>query len=271
MAINKKRNSLFLYEILIREMTKAVIAKETERKELILSIIKEAFHPGTQLYLEWRIYRSLLGFKTNKPLAQRIFDKVSSEHKTIDQKKLSIEQGALIKKINKNFKPSIFSHFLPNYKSMTTIYQLFHNKLLSPKKRAILEEQVINNLSSDEQEEKKENYQPISKLALKTFVQKFNDKYKVLLPEQRELLSKYALTDVKQIELKAYLNEEVGRLKRAVNGSLLLTEVKSDQEMVEKTREVILFLESFSNQEVTQDMVEKLLRVQQLAKEIEED
>jgi hypothetical protein len=275
MSINKKRNSIFLYEILIREYTKAVLAQEEVKKELVLSIIKEAFKPGTQIYLEWSNYRALLGIRTNKPLATKIFNRVMDNNKLVDQEELDKEQGRLLKRINKVFKPSIFQNFVPNYKSLASIYQLFKNKNMPIKKRVMLEEQVINSISFEEEgklsqeQEQKETYQPISKLAFKTFVEKFNQKYSMLLPEQREMLSKFALADDKMIEFKVYLNEEIGRLKSVVDGAVLLKEVKEDREMVSKVGEVKVLLESFARQEINSEMVEKLFKIQQLCKEIE--
>ena len=40
---NKKRNTIFIFESLVRELTKSVINKDFSRKKEILSIIKENF------------------------------------------------------------------------------------------------------------------------------------------------------------------------------------------------------------------------------------
>ena len=37
---NKKRNTAFLYETLIKELTKAVVSKDIERKEILISMLK---------------------------------------------------------------------------------------------------------------------------------------------------------------------------------------------------------------------------------------
>ena len=36
---NKKRNTAFLYEVLTKEVAKAIVAKDLEKKELVLSLI----------------------------------------------------------------------------------------------------------------------------------------------------------------------------------------------------------------------------------------
>ena len=38
---NKKRNTAFLYEVLVRHLTKSVIDNDSEKKRLVASIIKE--------------------------------------------------------------------------------------------------------------------------------------------------------------------------------------------------------------------------------------
>ncbi len=43
MKHNKKRNTAFLYECLIKEITKAVVRKDSARKESIINIVKEHF------------------------------------------------------------------------------------------------------------------------------------------------------------------------------------------------------------------------------------
>jgi hypothetical protein len=40
---NKKRNTIFLYEALVRELTKATVEKNPRRRKTILNIVKEHF------------------------------------------------------------------------------------------------------------------------------------------------------------------------------------------------------------------------------------
>jgi general stress protein CsbA len=46
---NKKRNTAFLYEALVRQLTKASIKKDDGQKNIIISILKESFQAGTLL------------------------------------------------------------------------------------------------------------------------------------------------------------------------------------------------------------------------------
>ncbi len=40
---NKKRNTAFIFEALIRELTKAIVAKDEKKKKTIVRLVKENF------------------------------------------------------------------------------------------------------------------------------------------------------------------------------------------------------------------------------------
>ena len=56
---NKKRNTAFLYETLVREIAKSVIGKQPERNDFIISLIKEHFTKNTELARELELYKAL--------------------------------------------------------------------------------------------------------------------------------------------------------------------------------------------------------------------
>ena len=43
---NKKRNTAFLYEALVKEITKAVMDKDVYKKDALVGMVKEHFHPA---------------------------------------------------------------------------------------------------------------------------------------------------------------------------------------------------------------------------------
>ena len=57
MKHNKKRNTAFLYESLVKELTKAVVRKQDQRKKKILKIVKENFAKGTPLNDDLFLYK----------------------------------------------------------------------------------------------------------------------------------------------------------------------------------------------------------------------
>ena len=56
---NKKRNTAFLFETLIKEMAKSVMAKDAKRQTQAAQLIKNHFSKGTALYSELQLYRAI--------------------------------------------------------------------------------------------------------------------------------------------------------------------------------------------------------------------
>ena len=52
MKYNKKRNTAFLYEALVLEMTKAIINNDTDRRDTALDILKVSFSSSSILHEE---------------------------------------------------------------------------------------------------------------------------------------------------------------------------------------------------------------------------
>ena len=59
MKHNKKRNTAFLYETLLREGTKAAIEKDIQKTKLIKNFILEHFNKNTEMYKELDLFNSL--------------------------------------------------------------------------------------------------------------------------------------------------------------------------------------------------------------------
>ena len=265
---NKKRNTAFLYEIVIREITKNIMNKDEESKRSLINVLREHFNQDSVLGKELKLYTSLYTtYNLRSRSAEALIREVKKRHEKIDKKKLFLEQSKLIKKLNKVSK-TIFSNFIPNYKNIATIYQMF-NVEGPVKEKVLLEQTIFNRLV--EKENSYEELKPIDNLVYKSFVSRFNEKYvSTLLKEQKELLSKYISSFANNgIEFKIYLNEEIGRLKKIVKSSLSMKENQEDKEMSEKTKKILSLVEEFKTQKINKDLIKKVLKIQNLVKEIE--
>ena len=128
---NKKRNTAFLYEALVRELTKATMRKDGEKKNTIVSIFKEFFKPRGPLARDLKLYQNILETKVDdKRLAEKIVLESRLEKSAIDNKVLFNEQSALISRINKELSPEVYTNFVPNYKDLATLHQIFNNILV---------------------------------------------------------------------------------------------------------------------------------------------
>jgi hypothetical protein len=193
---NKKRNALFLYEVLIKEFTKSIVESNEEKKNNLLSILKEYFRKGTIIHKEMECYKELIDVKDIKDIkiAEKILLEVKRKYNSINKETLFNEQSKVIKKINKLFDSSIYSNFIPNYRSLATIYQIFNSDKLPVKTKVLLEESLLQEIINKEEIKEIKQLEPISKVAFKKFVEKFNDHYsKNLLQEQQKLLERYIL------------------------------------------------------------------------------
>ena len=150
MKHNKKRNSAFLFEVLIRELTKAVVSQDSSRKKKILSIVRENFKSNSVLSRDLELYKSILETQdVDRHTAEKIIFEARLQKKTINHKVLFEQQSELIKTINAELSSDVFNNFVPNYKDMATIFQIFHPKT-RVKNRVLLESEAAESMMSNE-------------------------------------------------------------------------------------------------------------------------
>jgi len=268
---NKKRNSAFVYEALVREATVAALKKDTKRCNTAINIIKKHFKEDSWLRKDLECHRSLYENQNlDKETSEKILREAKITSRLIDPDALFKEQSALIRDVNKDLESSVFGNFVPNYKNLASIAQIFSNKI-SPKNQVILEAEIIKNMIKVSKEEP--SLDEIDNVVVRTFTEKFNDKYKVtLLDEQKELLTYYISSFADNaLELKIFLNEEITRLKTQLEEAKNIEEIKNDSEMLEKTERIIERLNKFSKQSVDDNLLLTVMKTQSLVKEIYTD
>lgn len=270
---NKKRNTAFLYECLIRELTTSILKKNTTRKRATLGILKEFFLSNTILKEELSHYNMVLSEHSLQPaMAERLLWEVRSKYfETIDKNEVFKVQSDLIRKINTSLGKDVYNNFVPNYKQLATMHAIF-NVDLGPKDKVLLESKVIQSMMSPANTQVVDDTkEPIDNLVYKSFVKKFNDLYgDSLLKEQKDLVSRYIVSfHDNNVGLKIYLNEEVGRLHSTLLDCKDENYIKEDSDMIKKVNRVIGILESFQKKTIDTGLVEDVLRIQQLAHEMQ--
>ena len=99
---NKKRNTAFVYEALIREGTSAILQKDEPRCNKVVAIIKKHFKDGSVLKKDLECYKSLY---ENQGLSEidsvRIIKEAKTQKRMIDPEGLFVAQTDLIHDINK--------------------------------------------------------------------------------------------------------------------------------------------------------------------------
>jgi len=269
MRHNKKRNTAFIYEALISELTKCSLSKDEIRREAIVSLIKEHFKKGTALNKELSAYSIILESRgLERDMATRLVAEARRVHATINKEEVFNKQTKLISEINKSVGKGAFNNFVNNYKSMATISQMF-NQTTPIKKVVLLEQKLIDSISKTD--DGLEEVKHIDNLVFRTFTTKFNEKYgSSLLDEQKNLLGYYVASfSDNAVELKLYLNEEVSRLKNIVKDSAEAEEMFSDSDMKAKIDEVISILDGYKSTPINESMIKEVLKIQALVREIQ--
>jgi len=268
---NKKRNTAFVYEALVREATVAILKEDTTRRDTAVRLLKKHFHDGSLLKRALECYQSLYETRaTDKETSEKILREAKLAHRVLDPHGLFVSNSDLIDDINTELEPRVFNNFVPNYKTLASISQIFSDKI-SPRDQVLLEGEILGLMMSNESSTSVP--QEIDNVVVKTFIEKFNIKYdNELLGEQKQLLSYYisSFTD-NALALKVFLNEEIGRLKIELEAAKKLDEIKNDSEMVSKTDEVIDTLQAFAQQAISEDLLLTVLKTQSLVKEIHSD
>lgn len=268
---NKKRNTAFIYECLVVELTKAVLGNDKNSQSNIKSIIKEHFKKDSALLNDLRIYQAITETKdVAQDAAAKILEEAKKQKSSIDSKQLFNEQNKVINKINKSLSTNFFSNFIPNYKDLASVSQIF-NTSVSIKSRVLLEQEVIGAMSKTEED--KQEMLPVDSLTYKIFTQKFNEQYSdSLLEEQKVLLEKY-ISSFKDngLELKIHLDQEIGRLKEEVQQCSSNNVIQENEMLKQKLSQVSEILNGFASQVPDEEMLTKVISIQSLVKEIQED
>ena len=267
---NKKRNTAFLFEVLVRELTKCLVKSDVNKSNKIKKIIKEHFRSGGVLFKELDCFNSLSknsGLDNNT--AEKLVFHAKKKHSELSKDEIFAEQSKLIKTINQDLSPQVFNNFVPNYRSFATISQIF-NKDASIKKKVLMERQVIQDLTSRKQPE--ENMKPVDSLVLSSFAKNYNQKYNNLLPEQKAVLSRFVnLNEDTRHDFYLYIAETLSNIEREVENSLHMEEVKEDKNMVENTHRVLEHVRNFKVTNFGESQILDILKLQKLVKEYYND
>ena len=255
---NKKRNTALLYEMLVREIIKQTVNKNIINRNKAIVILKEHFKKDTEMGKELQLFKNLLETKELLPhSAEKLIQETKKEYKALNVKKVFKEQSTLIKKINQELSKEVFSNFVPSYKDIATLSQMFGADI-NVKRRVLLEESVLRRITQNAPPSKEKNTN-LSGLVVKKFIEKFNHKYNdTLLENQKTLLNKFILSFLDNgTDFKVYLNEEIESLKNEITDAFGMEELKQDTEMTSRMKEI-----------KNHELLEKVLKIQVLAKEI---
>ncbi len=265
---NKKRNTAFLFEAIVKELTKAVVYGDKNKQKIISSLLKEHFRKNGVLDNELTLYKQFYETrKFPKEHAEKLLNQVKNDYEKLDENDIYNEQSKLIAKVNKMLGVNVYNNFVPNYKTLATVSQIF-NRSVEPKKRILLEQELIEHITGEEPTKVVVD-ELMDKGVYNRFVHRFNETYsKNLLPEQKQVLSRYITCGENDIDVKIYLGEEISRLKKAIGDAKNNEIIKESSDLQNNLNRAHQLLASLRIDTVNEELIKKVMLIQEFVHEV---
>jgi len=233
---SKFKNTGFIFELLVRQITSEIMSAN---KSVAEKILKEHFNSNKELSKELKLYQYLINEKYNsESKAEQFINTILEARKKIDEKKLIKEKYNLIKEIKETYNLDDFIKSpISNYKTLASIYKIFETVTTDDQydptdivsSRFTIAENIINSSIQNKNvkvkdavlEQYRKQDDDLRVVSYKLLVESFNKKYKNLTEEQKELLREY----INNINNTGKLNEYVG--KEVLNLIASLKEISS--------------------------------------------
>lgn len=227
---NKRRNSLLIYEFLVRTISKSIIDDDKKKSAVALKILKKHFKQGTELYKEFRLMNALAKTTvTSEHTAASILSEAKNAANSFDIQKLDREKSILIRNINHSLNDdNFYDQHVNEYREFATIQTLINEWRSSSKDLhsvAKLEDHLMKYLvtekSSIPDSTISDDTSGTARLLMKVMTKKLNEKYNGILNEQQKSLIKayaYSTASEDQTSIRMKLHEIKGQLVSLIDG-----------------------------------------------------
>jgi len=228
---SKFRNSGFLFELLVRQISSDIL--NNTKDNIAENLLRKYFNVSTELGQECALYNSLQKEKyTTEYRADKFIDVIIDARKKLDERKLNTQKYNLIKEIKQNFDIDKFvSQPIKNYKIVASIYKLFESNMdgkYQPKDSFSSRNTIIENIiekpllgnSSIKSDRMIENFKKESKdlrmLTHKILLDKFNEKYGNLSIRQKLLLKEYINNMSDTEKMSNFIHTEINNICKSL-------------------------------------------------------
>jgi len=226
---SKYKNTGLIFELLVKQ----VAADTLSRKESpAIKVIKKFYTGNTALVKEFKLYDFVL---KNKGVGSRKADTIVSTiveiSRKLDNEALKKQKYELIKELKSHYDlEEFFSMKVESYKPLAALYCLLEAEntpaLLDPAVFVNNKTTILEHLTQTKQSQGKvtdtliEEYSKFDKdlrlLTYKILLEKFNDRYKDLLPEQKNILKEFITAASSSTRLRNVVNEQIEILRNTV-------------------------------------------------------
>ena len=224
---SKFKNTGFIFELLVRQITSEIMSAN---KSIAEKILKEHFNSKKELSKELKLYQYLINEKYNsESKAEQFINTILEARKRLDETKLTREKYNLVKEIKQTYNLDEFIKSpISNYKTLASIYKIFetvtNDEQYDPtdvvSSRFTIAENIINSSIQNKDiklkdavlEEYRKQDDDLRAVSYKLLVESFNNKYSNLTNDQKGLLREYINNINNTGKLSEYVSNEVTKL-----------------------------------------------------------
>jgi hypothetical protein len=275
---NKFKNTGILFELLTRQITADIMSN---KESAAVDIVKKYFSRG-ELAKEYKLYQTLTkAVSLSEVKAETIMSSTIKLSERLNRTALRKEKYNLIKEIKEHYDlEEFFKAKIHNYKAYAAVYNLIevHTSLEFIEPSFIVENKVTllefltqqdvnkNKIEDQVMLEYASQDKATRELISKIMIDKFNEKYANLLPEQREVLKTYINKISNTVSLREYINNSFENIKK----SLMELQTKvTDQRTQIKLKELSSIIKPLDkNESVKDEDILNLLQFHELIHEI---
>lgn len=227
---SKYKNTGLIFELLIKQ----VAADTLSRKESpAIKVIKKFYTGNTTLVKEFKLYDFILKNKgVGSKKAETIVSTIVEISRKLDLDSLKRQKYELIKELKQHYNlEEFFSMKVDTYKPLAALYCLLEAQntpdLLDPNVFVNNKTTILEHLTQTKHSEGQvkdaliEEYSKFDKdlrlLTYKILLEKFNNQYKDLLPEQKNILKEFIVSANSSIRLRNIVNEEMVKLGKDIS------------------------------------------------------
>ena len=280
---SKFKNTGFIFELLVRQITSEIMSAN---KSVAEKILKEHFNSKKELSKELKLYQYLINEKYNsESKAEKFIDTILEARKRLDETKLTREKYNLVKEIKDTYNLEEFIKSpISNYKTLASIYKIFEvastNEQYDPtdivSSRFTITESIINSSIQNKDiklkdlvmEEYKKQDEDLRAVSYKLLVESFNNKYKNLTNDQKGLLREYINNINNTGKLNEYVSNEVTKL---VDGLKEVGSKISDKVTKIKLAETIANIKKIKSvKKIKEQHLSAMMMTYELLKELKE-
>lgn len=273
-----------MFELIIRQIAKDILNEK--KTSSAVRILNENFGKGREISKEYILYKSVIDNKgkLTPDEAKYLIDEICENKKKLNENKLRKEKFNLVKEIKENYDLKEFLRSeVENYKVLASIFKILESKnnekeWSNPKDILQARKTIIEYLTTapppkrkDEKiskllEEYMSHDKDVRLLAYKIFLNKYNEKYKILNEDQKNLLRRYINRISNSNSLNDYITKEFERIKPIL---LKECEKETDEVLKIKLREITSGIDKIlEKKKFNEEKMEQLMHYYELLEEL---